>query len=103
MFEATKGIFGLSESPLLWYLKFRDTLAGIGFSESKLIPCLFMKHNSRGELVGLVTLHVDDALLAGNAEVAEDWQTLQTQLKFGSWTDLKDGGKFLGTRDASKR
>ena len=96
MFEATKGIFGLSESPLLWYLKFRDTLAGIGFSESKLIPCLFMKHNSRGELVGLVTLHVDDALLAGNAEVAEDWQTLQTQLKFGSWTDLKDGGKFLG-------
>ena len=96
IFEATKGIFGLSESPRLWYLKFRETLKDIGFSESKLVPCLFMKHNSRGELIGLVTLHVDDALLAGSHEVEEDWKTLQTRLKFGSWTDLKEGGKFLG-------
>ena len=96
IFEATKGIFGLSESPRLWYLKFRETLKDIGFSESKLVPCLFLKHNSRGELIGLVTLHVDDALLAGSPEVAEDWKTLQTRLKFGSWTDLKEGGKFLG-------
>ena len=27
IFEATKGIFGLSESPRLWYLRFRETLA----------------------------------------------------------------------------
>ena len=96
IFEATKGIFGLSESPRLWCLKFRDTLKSIGFSESKLIPCLFMKHNSGGELIGLATLHVDDALLAGSPEVEEDWKVLQSKLKFGSWTDLKEGGKFLG-------
>ena len=96
IFEATKGIFGLSESPRLWCLKFRDTLKSIGFSESKLIPCLFMKHNCGGELIGLATLHVDDALLAGSPEVEEDWKVLQSKLKFGSWTDLKEGGKFLG-------
>ena len=26
----------------------------------------------------------------------EDWKILQSKLKFGSWTDLKGGGKFLG-------
>ena len=90
-----KGIFGLSESPRLWYLRFRETIQGTGLRESKLIPCLFMKHID-GRLVGLITLHVDDALLAGGPEVESDWVALQKQLKFGSWTDLKEGGKFLG-------
>ena len=96
VFEATKGIFGLSESPRLWYLRFRETLVNLGFKESKLIPCLFMKHNDQGVLIGLITLHVDDALLAGSSEVEADWEKLQKELKFGSWTDLKEGGKILG-------
>ena len=54
-----------------------------------------MKHIN-GKLVGLITLHVDDALLAGGPEVEHDWSVLQQKLKFGSWTDLKEGGKFLG-------
>ena len=54
-----------------------------------------MKHH-RGRLVGLITLHVDDALLAGEPEVEADWTLLQQKLKFGSWIDLKEGGKFLG-------
>lgn len=96
MFEATKGIFGLSESPRLWYLRFKETLEELSFFESKLVPCLFMKHNAQGDLIGLIALHVDDALLAGSSEVEADWTTLQSRLKFGSWTDLTEGGKFLG-------
>ena len=96
VFEATKGIFGLSESPRLRYLRFKETLAEIAFHESQLVPYLFMKHNDQGQLIGLITLHVDDALLAGGPEVEADWKTLQSRLKFGSWTDLKEGGKFLG-------
>ena len=46
-------------------------------------------------LIGLITLHVDDALLAGSSEVEADWEKLQKELKFGSWTDLKEGGKSL--------
>ena len=94
-FEATKGIFGLSESPRLWYLKFKGELENINFRESKFIPCLFMKHVN-GKLCGLVTLHVDDAMLTGSPEVQADWEMLRKKLKFGSWTSLHEGGKFLG-------
>ena len=94
-FEATKGIFGLSESPRLWYLKFKEELENINFRESKFIPCLFMKHVN-GKLCGLVTLHVDDAMLTGSPEVQADWEVLRKKLKFGSWTSLHEGGKFLG-------
>ena len=104
IFEATKSIFGLSESPRLWNLRFREVLGEIGFQESKLIPCLFMKHVGV-KLVGLITLCVDDALLAGEPELEADWKILQQKLKFGSWTDLQEGGKFLGrvTRQSADR
>ena len=35
-------------------------------------------------------------MLAGEPEIEHDWNVLKQKLKFGSWTDLKEGGKFLG-------
>lgn len=68
----------------------------MGFKESKIIPCLFFT-NVDGRLCGLATLHVDDVLLTGDPQVMKPvWDKLRSHLKFGSWTSLREGGKFLG-------
>ena len=95
--EALKGIFGLGESPRLWYLRFRNVLKTITFQESKLVLCLFFCFKD-SQLIALITVHVDDALMGGSKEAEEIWHMLKQQLKFGSWESLKQGAKFLGRR-----
>ena len=93
--KVKKGVFGLNESPRLWYLGFRDQLMRLGFREMSLAPCVFTLHQDN-ILIAMATVHVDDVLVAGAPEAEPVWTELQKRLTFGSWNAMTDGVKFLG-------
>jgi hypothetical protein len=81
-----KSLYGLKQSPRMWYQKFDTYILGLGFSRSKVDHCVYSK------LVGdhfiYVVLYVDDMLLIGNnKEIIKDVKT-QLSSKF----DMKDLG-----------
>ena len=93
--RVVKGVFGLNESPRLWYLGLRKHLQQLGFREMTLAPCVFTLHQ-KGVLSAMATVHVDDVLLAGGDAAEPIWTELQRRLTFGSWAPMSDGLKFLG-------
>jgi hypothetical protein len=98
--RVVKGIFGLAESPRLWYQKFRKVLIELGFFESSITKCLFIKFkNFNGKMVtqALIALHVDDAFIAGDDTCGPIWDRLKKALTFGDWQNLRDKPtKFCG-------
>lgn len=54
-----KSLYGLKQSPRIWYLTVEKVLLDNGFQNSVLEPCLFWKKNC------LLILYVDDILIAG--------------------------------------
>ncbi|CAK0877498.1 unnamed protein product, partial [Prorocentrum cordatum] len=62
--QAKKGVYGLNEAPLLLHEEHRDAILSLpGASRSKLRPALFIFHDERGKLIGLIGTHVDDDLV----------------------------------------
>ena len=53
-----KSLYGLKQSPRMWYQKFDTYIQGLGFVRSKVDHC--------GENFIYVVLYVDDMLLVGN-------------------------------------
>ena len=94
--KITKGLFGLGESPRLWYLAFRQVLLDLGFCELKLAVSVFVYFGKEGQLQGLVSVHVDDALMAGSSHMTDTWSQLQARLKLGSWKALDEGVTYVG-------
>ena len=90
-----KGVFGLNESPRLWYLGLKQHLETLGFREMRLAPCVFTLH-LKGSLMAMATVHVDDVLLSGDPAVESVWTELRQRLTFGSWNEMVEGFKFLG-------
>ena len=63
LLQILKGAYGLTDAPRLWYLRARDLLTKIGFTELKCCRAVFVLHeihNQVKRLVGVLTLHVDD-------------------------------------------
>eukprot|EP00253_Pinus_taeda_P003016 PITA_03016 len=98
-----KSLYGLKQSPRMWYQKFDTFIRGLGFTRSKADHCVYFK--LIGDHVIYLVLYVDYMLLVGNnKEIIED---LKTQLS--SKFDMKDLGStnyILGMeikRDRAKR
>ena len=96
-------LYGLKQSPRIWYQKFDTFIWGIDFTRSKANHCVYFK--LIGDHVIYLVLYVDDMLLVGNdKEIIRD---LKTQLS--SKFDMKDLGAtnyILGMeikRDQEKR
>eukprot|EP00253_Pinus_taeda_P022579 PITA_22579 len=98
-----KSMYGLKQSPRMWYQKFDTFIRGLGFTRSKADHCVYFKLIG-GRFIYLV-LYVDDMLVVGNDK--EIIQDLKTQLS--SKFDMKDLGAanyILGMeikRDQAKR
>ena len=98
-----KSLYGLKQSPRMWYQKFDTYIRGLGFTRSKEDHCVYFK--LIGDRVIYLVLYVDDMLLIGNDK--EIIQDLKTQL-FSKF-DMKDLGAanyILGMeikRDRAKR
>eukprot|EP00253_Pinus_taeda_P023270 PITA_23270 len=101
--KVKKSLYGLKQSPRMWYQKFDTFIRGLGFTRSKTDHCVYFK--LIGDHVIYLVLYVDDMLLVGNDN--EIIQDLKTQLS--SKFDMKDLGAanyILGMeikRDRAKR
>eukprot|EP00253_Pinus_taeda_P024190 PITA_24190 len=81
-----KSLYGLKQSPRMWYQKFDTFIWGLGFTRSKADHCVYFK--LIGDCVIYLVLYVDDMLLVGNDK--EIIQDLKTQLS--SKFDIKELG-----------
>ena len=71
--EVVKGVFGLSTSPKLWWMKLSKDLLELKicgdqenyiFQQNEIDPCVFqLKSESTQKVVGLLLTHVDDLML----------------------------------------
>jgi hypothetical protein len=59
-----KSLYGLKQSPRMWYQKFDTYILGLGFVRSKVDHCVYSKQV--GNHFIYVVLYVDDILLVGN-------------------------------------
>eukprot|EP00253_Pinus_taeda_P022871 PITA_22871 len=81
-----KSLYGLKQSPRMWYQKFDRFIWGLGFSRSKEYYCVYFI--LIGDRVIYLVLYVDDMLLVGNdKEIIHDLKT-----QFSSKFDMKDIG-----------
>jgi hypothetical protein len=61
-----KSMYGLKQSPRMWYQKFDTYMLGLGFTRSKEDHCLYFK--LIGDHLIYLVLYVDDMLLIGNTK-----------------------------------
>jgi hypothetical protein len=96
-------LYGLKQSPRMWYKKFENYMSGLGFTISKEDRCVYFK--LIGDHLIYLVLYVDDMLLIGNKkEIIQDVKT-----HFSSKFEMKNLGAsnfILGMeirRDRKKR
>jgi hypothetical protein len=81
-----KSLYGLKQSPRMWYQNFDTYMLGLGFTRSKDDHCVYFK--LIGDHLIYLVLYVDDLLLIGNNKGII--QKVKTQLS--SKFDMKDLG-----------
>ena len=68
LWELTKALYGLKDASRQWYFRVREKLMNLGCKQSKLDPGMFYKQKPNGQLSGIIGLHVDDFLHAGDLD-----------------------------------
>ena len=100
--KAKKGVYGLNDAPLLWYLEHRDTILSLeGAEKSKLCPALFLfRDPTTKKLLGMTGIHVDDDLILGSKQFFENQVAqLRKMHSYGKWHTSVEGffhcGRFI--------
>ena len=65
LWKLKKCVYGINDAGRKWYNQFRKDLLNFGAQISKLDQAVFFKHDN-GQLSGIMVLHIDDTLWAGN-------------------------------------
>jgi hypothetical protein len=84
--EMKKSLYGLKQSPRMWYQKFDTYMLGLGFTRSKADHYVYFKLG--GDRIIYLVLYVDDMLLIGNDKEIIHHVKIQLSYKF----DMKDIG-----------
>ena len=91
-----KGAYGLLDGSRLFYLELKKKLEDLGMKLVSGDPALFTIHEN-GKLIGLVCIHVDDLLMAGNNRFRQViTEKLIRHFKFSKIEERKF--KYLGCR-----
>ena len=94
LFEVIRPMYGLNDSPQLWFRKFRNTTTGLKWKQSRMDPCVFLLWDG-DTLVGIMGVHVDDVLVGGRGELFEEsLKLLKKQFPFRKWK--LHAGSFCG-------
>ena len=83
-----KSLYGLKQAPRNWNKNIVDHIKSIGFTQSILDNCLFVK--TVGEETYLISLYVDDILIAGS----DPKMITQIKSEFTSHYEMKDLGEL---------
>ena len=86
VYKMKKSMYGLKQSPRMWYQNFYTYMLGLGFTRSKEDHCVYFK--LIGDHLIYLVFYVDDMLLIGkNKEIIQDVKT-----DLSSKFDMKDIG-----------
>ena len=88
-----RALYGLKQSPRIWEETLRTTLHAMGFSSSKLDPCLYLMKKDGQDLFLLD--FVDDMLIASHSQDLVDWCFSELCRKF-EMTDDGEPQKYIG-------
>jgi hypothetical protein len=88
-----KSLYGLKQSPRMWYQKLDKCIHGLGFVRSKVDHCMYYKQVDDHFI--RVVLYIDDMLLVGNNMEAIKEVKLQLSSKF-NMKDLDATNFILG-------
>eukprot|EP00435_Cladocopium_sp_Y103_P055618 s618_g18.t1 len=98
-----KSAYGLSDAPLLWYEEADSRLQRGGWKRHALDKCCYYLVDKANPdmILGILILHVDDLLIAGQADhpqFQEAIAELKKNFQFGKWEQLADGApiKYCG-------
>ena len=82
-----KPMYGQTDAPREWWLEATKRLTEqVGLTAHPLDPCFFMAFTHAHELCGLIHLHVDDMLIAGdNREFEKYRKALKAAFNFRTW------------------
>jgi len=96
-----RALYGLKQSPRLFYKDLTTYLLSIGFTRSTSDPCLYLRHDAGGKLDCLLAVYVDDTILAPKSESVrvEVQQQLEEKYKM---TDLGELSWYLGMKVEQK-
>jgi hypothetical protein len=98
--ELNKALYGMRDSPLLWYTDFSGTLEKLGLQASKEEPCLFFNEARRV----LILFYVDDILiLFAKTHRSEATELLRKIKKTYKIDDKGEVNWFLGVRVVRNR
>lgn len=93
--KLNRALYGLRDSPLLWYEEFASTLRNVGLMAAKEEPCLFFTQDRKV----LILFYVDDILLLYHKDREQEAQALW--VKIASKYEVQEQGPvqwFLGIR-----
>lgn len=83
--ELLKSAYGLVNAPLLWYIELKNALVSLGMQVSPFDPCIFCLPKTSGQGIhGVLGIHVDDGLMAGDSEFHKLIGQLEQKYPFGS-------------------
>ena len=98
LFEIIKPLYGLNDSPQMWFGKFQKTVTTLSWKQSKLDPCVYMLWDEgvrEPQLVGVLGVHVDDVLIGGRGPMFEQsLADLREAFPFRKWK--VGAGSFCG-------
>lgn len=87
VYKLKKSLYGLKQASRQWYLKFHQVIVQLGFVANKLDNCVYIQKSDR--IFTILSLYVDDILLAGN-----DMETVnRIKLELGEKFEMKDMGE----------
>ena len=105
-----KPVYGQLDAPRRWYLEAVRRLCSLGWVQHALDPCLFMLYDENtpdpdlpdhSALVGMLCLHVDDMLGAGdsaNARYQEAESKLKEIFNFRTWEKDEQTLEYCGVK-----
>ena len=94
IWQLEKPAYGLSDSSMNWYLSLKEFLVKIGCICSKLDSALFY-YRTQNKLRGMIALHVDDFLIAGDTIFKKDiYQKILKKYDISKCE--KDNFKYIG-------
>ena len=100
LIEILKGAYGLAEAPRLWYLRAREVLAQLGWTELQCARATFVLRVD-DEPIATMNLHVDDGIVFGDKQdqrVKNAIQKLNESFHIKEWKDIEQGFTYLGAQ-----
>ena len=93
--EVVGNVYGQNDAPSAWYRTFDAEALEVGWTRSKLDPCLYTLRDQNNALCGIMGVHVDDTAIGGQGPLFESAVAkLKARFPYRKWRTSE--GEFCG-------